>query len=309
MERPVGAAVFASQVLERLRATGEVELLPRGQLSRADAILNLDERFRPGRGQRVVTALGDLGHLYARKAYSAPQWMLRNWRVASAARRSDHLLVPSEAVLAGLERYLRVPPDRATVFPALPDPRFRRPSRAEVEDFKGRLGLPPRYLLFVGVRSARKNLGLLGDALRLASGVEDVGLVLAGPGRGSVDGAHDLGYVAAAELPALIAGAVAWVNPSHYEGSALGALEAMACGTPVIVAATGAQARAVGLSGVVLPPEDAQEWGEALSTVVSDRNVRGRLAAAGLRRVDELRATAPSQSVLLEALSPRRGRG
>jgi glycosyltransferase involved in cell wall biosynthesis len=308
IERPTGAAKFASQVLEGLTATGQVELLPRGELSRADVILNLDGRFRAGRGQRVVTAVLDLGHLYARSAYRAPEWMLQNWRVASAARRSDHLLVPSAAVLAGLEQYLGVGPERATVFPPLPQARFRRPSRAEVDQLKLRLSLPPRYFLFVGARSGRKNLGLLAEARRLASGLEEVELVLAGPGRGGLKGVRDLGYVPAPELPALISGALAWVNPSHYEGSALGALEAMACGTPVIVAATGAQARAVGLSGVVLPPDDAHQWGQALSAVAADRNLRGRLAAAGLRRVEELRASAPPPSVLIEALSPRPAR-
>jgi glycosyltransferase involved in cell wall biosynthesis len=108
------------------------------------------------------------------------------------------------------------------------------------------------------------------------------------------------------DLPGLISGAVAWLNPSHYEGSSIGALEAMACGTPVLVAATGAQAKEVGMSGLVLPPADPQSWAEALNLVAGDRNLRGRLSAAGLRRVAELRASAPPTSSLLEALWPAR---
>jgi glycosyltransferase involved in cell wall biosynthesis len=306
MKRPTGAAVYASYVLERLTETGEVRMAGGAELSRSDVVLNIDGRFRAGRGQRVVTAVLDLGHLYARRAYRPAEWMRQNWRVSSAARRSDHLLVPSAAVLAGLERYLGVPASRATIVPLLPAPHFRRPARATVEELRLRLGLPERYFLFVGVRSARKNLRLLSACGALGAGPEDVGLVLAGPGKGGLAGAHDVGYVSPQDLPGLIAGAVAWLNPSHYEGSSIGALEAMACGTPVLVAATGAQAKDVGLSGLVLPPTDPQAWAEALRAVAADRNLRGRLSAAGLRRIAELRASAPPMSAVLEALWPGR---
>jgi glycosyltransferase involved in cell wall biosynthesis len=307
MERPTGAAVYAAQVLEQLNTAGDVRLVGREQVREADVVLNLDGRFRPGRGQRVVTAVLDLGHLYARRAYGPVEWMLKNWSLASAARRSDHLVVPSASVLAGLERYLGIRAERATLLPALPPPSFRRPGRAEVEQLRIRHGLPERYFLFVGVKSRRKNLRLLAASRQPASEPGQVGLVLAGPGKAGLPGARELDYVPAADLPGLIAGAVAWLNPSHYEGSSIGALEAMACGTPVLVAATGAQAREVGLSGVVLPPDDPQAWAEALSAVASDRNLRGRLSAAGLRRVAELRASAPPRSALLEALIPGSG--
>ena len=308
MERPWGAAVYAGQLLDGLLATGEARLVPPEGLEEADVVLNLDGRFRAGRGQRVVTVIGDLGHLYARRAYNPAAWMWQNWRTASAASRSDHLLVPSPAVASGLETYLRVSPARMTVFSPTPSDRFRRPPRSEVEELRRRLQLPARYFLFVGARSPRKNLRLLGRAFHRAAGLEEVGLVLAGPGAESLPEARDLGYVDASDLPGLIAGAVAWVNPSHYEGSAVGALEAMACGTPVIATATGAQARAIGLSGVLVAPDDAGQLALALSEMAADRNLRGRLAAAGMRRVEEVRASAPPPSALLAALSPLRRR-
>jgi glycosyltransferase involved in cell wall biosynthesis len=308
MKRPTGAAVYASYVLERLAETGQVRLVAGAELSRADVVLNIDGRFRAGRGQRVVTAVLDLGHLYARRAYRPLDWMRQNWRVSSAARRSDHLLVPSAPVLAGLERYLGVPASRATIAPMLPAAHFHRPARAVVDQLKLRLGLPDRYFVFVGVKSARKNLRLLAASGAVGAGPAGVELVLAGPGRGGLTGARDLGYVSPQDLPGLIAGAVAWLNPSHYEGSSIGALEAMACGTPVLVAATGAQAKDVGLSGLVLPPSDPQAWAEALRAVAADRNLRGRLSAAGSRRVAGLRASALPTSAVLEALLPDRAR-
>jgi glycosyltransferase involved in cell wall biosynthesis len=307
MKRPSGAAVYAGYILDQLAAGGQVRLQEgsRAGRRRPDLTLNVDGRFRPGRGERVVTVVLDLGHLYARQAYSPLEWMRQNWRVASAARRSHHLLVASAAVQGGLETYLKVPTGRITVFAPLPRPEFKRPPRAEFDELRRRLGLPDRYFVFVGARSRRKNLRFLGESVRAATGVEGAVLVLAGPGRGGTPGARDLGYVALQDLPGLIAGALAWVNPSHYEGSSIGALEAMACGTPVLVSATGAQARDVGLSGLVLPPGDIRAWAEALTAVAGDRNLRGRLSAAGLRRVAELRASASPTQEVLAALSGR----
>jgi len=248
--------------------------------------------------------VSDLGHLLDRRGYGTREWLLQNWRVASAARRSDQLVVPSTAVRFGLERYLGIAAARVTVFEALPRVGFRRRPRAEVEAVRAGLGLPERYLLFVGARSRRKNLGLLDRAWALARRRpgSEVGLVLAGPGRGGVSGAVDLGYVDADQLPALISGATAWVNPSLYEGSAIGVLEAISCGTPALVAATGASAHAVGRAGIALPPHDPKAWAEAIVAVVTGDELRASLVAAGLKAAAELRSSPPDPEVLLRAI-------
>jgi len=304
VQRPVGAAVYACSVLELVRRSGEARVVGAGEAREADVILSLDGRFRAGRGQRTVTAVLDLGHLVERTGYGAGEWLAQNWRVASAARRSDHLLAPSKAVAFGLDRYLRTPASRVTVLAPLPRPCFRRPPREEVAELRGDLGLPERYFLFVGSRARRKNLGLLAAAWRAAAPSlgSDVGLVLAGPGAGGVAGARDLGPVPVERLPALLAGAIAWLNPSLYEGTALGAQEAMACGTPAIVAGTGAQAHAVGTTGLVLDPHDAREWAEAMVAMAGHAQLRARLASSALKAAAELRESPPAWEDLRAAL-------
>jgi len=304
MERPAGPAVYAGAVLDLLSRTG-VEVVGRRETSKADVILSLDGRFRAGRGQRNVTVVLDLGHLFERRGYKPREWLAQNWRVASAARRSDHLLAPSEAVRFGLERYLRVRADRITVLPATPRACFRRPPRQQTEHVCQRLGLPARYFLFVGSRARRKNLGLLTEAWRLAEAGTlgpDVGLVLAGSGPTGVPGARDLGFVSLEDLPALIAGAIAWVNPSLYEGSPIGAQEAMACGTPAMVAATGAQPHAVDGAGFILDPHDGSQWAQAIVALARDPALRGQLSAAALKAAGALRESAPRAETLLRAL-------
>ncbi len=302
MERPAGAAVYASYVLELLRRSGEVEVVGPEEQDRAQVVLSLDGRFRSAGGRRSVTAVLDVGHLFQPRGYGVKGW-LNAHRQATRAIRSDHLLAPSATVQLGLERYLMVSPRRITVLPPFPAPHFRRPPREQVEALRRRLGLPDRYVLFVGVRSRRKNLGLLAEVWRRVSprlpGVE---LVLAGPGRGSVPGARDLGYVEGDLLPPLLAGAIAWLNPSHFEGSAIGALEAMACGTPPLVSATGAQPRAVGPAGLILDPTDATAWVEALVAVSRDDELRAGMVRAALATVADLRRRPPDPEPLLAAL-------
>ena len=302
---PVGIAVYAGFVHDLLSGSGEVEVVDGG---RADAILSLDGRFRARRGRLAVTAVYDLGHLLERDAYAPVAWLRQNWQVASAARRSDHLLAPSAAVKDGLERYLRVAPDRITVLEPLPRPAFRRSSRQEARRLAQRLSLPDRYFVFVGSRSRRKNLGVLARAwatTHQAVGPE-VGLVLAGPGTGTVPGAVDVGFVDAASLPQLLSGAIAWLCPSLYEGCAVGALEAMACGVPALVSGTGALPRAVDAAGLILDPHDPGQWADAMIAVAGREALRSTLSAAARKAIAERRAHPPDLASLCRALRSRR---
>lgn len=302
--RPAGPEAYAAAVVEALRASGEIELESGRRSREAAVILSLRGGVRPAPGRRTVAAVLDLGHLFARRGYGAREWAWQNWLVASAARRSHAVIAPSDAVRLGLERYLGVSPERIAVFAARPGPAFRPRGRDEVEAVRRALGLPPRYMVFVGTRSRRKNLGLLARAWAAGrSRFGELSLVLAGKGSGAVPGAIDLGYVDRERLPALIDGAIAWVCPSFYEGSALGALEAMACGTPPIVAATGALPRAVDGAGIVLQRDDPAAWADAMVAVATDLNLRAGLAAAGLRAAAELRQLPSGHGALIRALA------
>ena len=69
--------------------------------------------------------------------------------------------------------------------------------------------------------------------------------------------------------------------PSHNESFGLVALEAQACGTPVVAAAVGGLPVAVsdGVSGLLVPGHGAGQWADALSSVVRDPAYRDKLAS------------------------------
>ncbi len=85
------------------------------------------------------------------------------------------------------------------------------------------------------------------------------------------------------DVPAILAGLDAAVVPSRFEGFSLSVLEAMACGVPVVATAVGAIPEIVvdGRNGLLVPAGDAAALARALSTLLADRDLAGRLARAG----------------------------
>jgi glycosyltransferase involved in cell wall biosynthesis len=75
-----------------------------------------------------------------------------------------------------------------------------------------------------------------------------------------------------------------FVYPSVYEGFGMPPLEAMACGTPVIVSNTTSLPEIVGSDGVLLPPTDVDAWTEALARLLDDQSARAELSARGQQR-------------------------
>ncbi|HWK30037.1 MAG TPA: glycosyltransferase family 1 protein [Solirubrobacter sp.] len=147
------------------------------------------------------------------------------------------------------------------------------------------------YVLCVASHTARKNLAALGPA---AAALRELGvdLLVAGGHRpqfaaeAGLTGLTLLGHVPDDDLPALYAGAEAFVLPSVYEGFGLPVLEAMASGTPVVAADTTALPDTAGGAARLVPPEpDALR--EALTTLVADPAERARLRALGLQRARE----------------------
>jgi glycosyltransferase involved in cell wall biosynthesis len=80
------------------------------------------------------------------------------------------------------------------------------------------------------------------------------------------------------------------VVPSLYEGFSLPAVEAMACGLPLVTTTGGALPEVVGADGdcaLLVPPNDPGALAAAIVRSLDDAPLRARLGAAGRRRVLE----------------------
>ncbi len=150
----------------------------------------------------------------------------------------------------------------------------------------------PRHALFVGGADPHKNLDLALAVWAHPAAVALPPLVVAGSAatdprlerlvRAGV--ARGIVHPRDSELVELYRGALALLMPSRNEGFGLPALEAMACGCPVIAARAGALPEVCGAAAILLDPDDPGAWRDAVTKLAGSPARRAELAAAGLER-------------------------
>jgi glycosyltransferase involved in cell wall biosynthesis len=223
--------------------------------------------------------------------------------ITSASRRATALVCSSQITADRLEAWLHptVPVhvihlgvDLARFSPEEPTPRF---DAAAVE----RAGVAEPYVLFLGTIEPRKNVpGLVRAFDRIADRHPGVRLVLAG-GRGwgwpesevAIAAARHagrivvLGFVDDDALPSLLRRARAVVYPSFEEGFGLPALEALACGAPLVTTTGTSMAEVAGDAAVLVAPGDEDGLAAALDGVLTGALPEPHQRARGLQRAAE----------------------
>ncbi len=169
------------------------------------------------------------------------------------------------------------------------------------EPFLHALGVQRPYVLWVGTREPRKNLGGVvrgfRHAVRSIRGEDHFRLYLVGPAGWGEDpadsleaaegGVYWLGPRSRDDLAALYAGADAFLFPSLAEGFGLPVLEAMACGTPVVTSDRSSLPEVAGGAAGLCDPEDDASIGAALAEVLADRDLAADRRRRGLLRAAE----------------------
>jgi len=172
------------------------------------------------------------------------------------------------------------------------DPNVAEPAPIE------RLGALGRYVFYIGNMYPYKNIGSTLRALALLGEKHaDVNLVVAGKRDvfsaaleaeaaelGVGERVKFVGYVSDGEMISLYRGAAAYVNPSLSEGFGLQGLEAMAQGTPVVAARASCLPEVYAEAAEYFEARDAGDQTAALTRVLEDEALAGRLRAAGHKR-------------------------
>ncbi len=214
-------------------------------------------------------------------------------------RRVRRIMVPSEFVRRKAIARFSLPPEKIVTIPGGIDT-----SKFHAMHVSNDM---ERYILFVGTLEPRKNLwGLLKAWEQIEDQHSDVSLVIAGAA-GKVFGSvsyplstkrvHWTGYVPEEDLPELYAGAELFVLPSFDEGFGLTALEAMACGTPVLVSDGGALPETVGEAAMVFSLSNPSGLATALNECLSNQSLRDSLREKGLGRARSLSWEMTAESV------------
>ncbi|MGM9472249.1 D-inositol-3-phosphate glycosyltransferase [Pseudarthrobacter sp. YS3] len=219
-------------------------------------------------------------------------------RIVDGAAR---LIANTSAEAAELESHYGADLDRIDIAPPGVDlstftPAFRSRSRADH-------GVPPEtfHILFAGriqrlkgpqillkaaarLRSRRPDIDLRITILGALSGNKDFNLRQLITEAGMDDVVTHLPPVSAPELASWFRAADVVVMPSYSESFGLVALEAQACGTPVIGTRVGGLSRAIshGRTGLLVDGHHASDWADALEAMYDDpatREVMGLAAA------------------------------
>jgi len=260
----------------------------------------------------TVVTVHDLSFIHTPERVPFLRRVYLRWMTAYTCRRARIVLGVSQATADDVAATFGVPRARIAVTPNGVDlGRFRPLPRAEVESFRAAQSLPPRFWLFIGTLEPRKNLVTLLEAYATLPITERLPLVLAG-GKGwdyqpIFDAVERLqlgeavifpGYLPQDGLPLWYNSAEAFIYPSVFEGFGMPVLEAMACGTPVVVSNIPPLAELAGRVGLCVPPSDVPAWAESLRRIGTDDGWRRSASEAGL---DEARRYTWAETARLTA--------
>jgi glycosyltransferase involved in cell wall biosynthesis len=250
-----------------------------------------------------VTVVHDLIPLAFPREYPRQQFYFRRL-VPAILRESRAVIAVSEATRREVLAAYGLRPERVHAIPNGYDHAAFVPVGPATNDG----GVP--YVLFVGNLLPHKNLPRLTEAVAHVARQSPVRLVIAGSGTPRRVGelrrlADRVGvqleltpYVSQRALPSLYRGARLVAMPSLAEGFGLPALEAMACGTPVVVGKTSAMPEVVGDAGLLVDPEDTGAIADAILRLLTQDPLRKELIAQGLARAKEFSWERTARQVL-----------
>lgn len=223
------------------------------------------------------------------------------WSVAwfMSLKQSAHIVVDSESTKRDVIKFYNIPEDKITIiYPYVPL-NFLNISLENLSAVRKEYNLPEKYILSVGVSHKRKNLNSLIRAFEILKKEKHIPhkLVLTGPrGWGSKVFAEEIKAlnlqeevfftesISDADLPLVYRAADVFVFPSLYEGFGYPPLEAMACGTPVVVSNNSSLPEVVGQAGLYIDPDSLGDIADKIFQIISSPDLVLKLRELGFQQ-------------------------
>ncbi|MBZ0303502.1 MAG: glycosyltransferase family 4 protein [Anaerolineae bacterium] len=236
------------------------------------------------------------------------QYYLWTLKGVAARLQANYIVTVSDYAREGIMRRFKWPQHKIWIVGEAPDSVFQPIEDArKVEDALVEFGLnrSTRFMMCLGGLNPHKNLKMLLEVmaeLRAESEFSDVHLLLVGPAEtdtftpgahniralvqqlGLEDAVHFTGFISDEAVALLLNAARVLVMPSLAEGYGLGAVEAAACGTPVIVTQNSPMPQILEGGGLFIDPLKSDELQTALTTIFSDESARLGMGQTALNR-------------------------
>ena len=297
------------QIDDRLKVTKSLEKAHVGALTKStgyDLIhLSLPQAFRLVEDQeasRYLVTVHDCTHRLFPEFHTWENVDTSEQGFQFAVKKNASFIAVSESARADLMKLYDIAPSRVTRIYEASDPatfypvsnqrlinRVRRKYRIPV-------GAP--YLLTLSTLEPRKNLSNTLKAFgRLLRDLPDSGIHLVIAGRlgwkydqflselkNQREKVRFTDFVPEEDLAALYSGALAFSFASYYEGFGLPALEAMACGVPVVYGNRSSLPEVVGDAGLAAEPDDVDEISRCFAALIQDPELRSELSRNAVKR-------------------------
>jgi glycosyltransferase involved in cell wall biosynthesis len=231
-------------------------------------------------------------------------------------KKASAIIVDSDQTRRDVTEVLEYPIDRMHVVYIGVDQEVFRPLTV-TDEFLCRYNLQRDvpYILYVGSEDPRKNIRRLIEAFaRIADRWQEARLLKVGAARftaereqllhhierlGLTERVHFFDQVPDADLAYFYNIAHVFIFPSLYEGFGLPALEAMACGTPVVASSTSSLPEVVGDAALLVDPYDVADISSAMEKLLlDDGTLRQVLRQRGLDRAAQFTWSRTANQIL-----------
>lgn len=249
----------------------------------------------------IVVTIHDVSFIERPEYLSWSRAQQLRWSVRRTVARAAKIITVSEFSRQAISRAYGLDPDAIVVTPNASQDCFRPVNREMARRrVAEKLGFPRPFILNVGDLHPRKNqIGLVRAFRALLDAHPELPHMLLMAGKhtwfapkvieevrrnGLEERVVFTKFVEDDFLPVLYNAADLFVFPSHYEGFGLPAIEAMACGRPVVCSDATALPEVVDGAAILFPPESVDEQMRAMRDVLLDQELSQRMEKKSLQR-------------------------